>query len=148
MQMQKLLRVGGLMTLLGCADTVKPGDLAISITLTNAKSVIRSGDTLGISVTALNVGDRTITLTDYGCPRPFRIYGPDSEPVFVQDICSAVGVNRQIRPGDSHTFQFTWVAEKADKSPLATGSYLLRGHVAAAEFGPVEAGSINVYILP
>lgn len=139
MQLNKLVLAGTLMTLLGCSDAVSPGDLAISITPN--RSQLRSGDTLSVAVTAINIGDRAYTITSTGCPRPFRIYDPDGQRILLDELCNAFGMMRRLEPGDSHTYQFTWVANS--NTP---GFYGLRGYLRAAELGDVEAGSAQIYI--
>ena len=140
MQMKKLILVGGLMTLLGCSDAASPRDLAIAVT--PGRSLVKPGDTLTVTVTAMNIGSRALTITSSGCPRPFQVFGPENQPVMPTDICSAVAVRYRLEPGDSQTFQYVW------GTPLSPGSYLLRGAITADEFGPVEAGSAQIYIGP
>ena len=153
MSIQKLLLAASLTAVLGCSDAARPGDLAISII--PSRSLLKPGDTLQVSVTVMNVGDRMYTLTSGNCPSPIKVYGPDGSIVPRAEVCGEPGFSRVLEPGDSHTYAFRWTAETITygggmtvKSPLSAGPYGLRGQVTIAEVGVIEAGGVSIYILP
>lgn len=154
MQLQKLFLVGSLVTFLGCSDTVSPGDLAISVTLN--RSAMRVGDTLSVSVTVMNMGDRAYTLTNGSCLPPLQVYAPGGDLVPEDEvICGGTGMSRRLERGDSHTFQVIWTAEtkrydgtKIVRTPLEPGQYGFRGKVEIAELGEAVAGGAQIYVGP
>jgi hypothetical protein len=153
MQMRKLLLAASLVSLLGCADAASPGDLAISVTLNRAS--MRPGDTLGVSVTVLNVGDRPYTLNEAECGGPFEIMGPNGDRVASDQFCAGTGMALSLERGQSYTFQFAWPGEtsrytggKFVKTPVDPGSYAIRGKVKIQELGVIVGGGLLIYIGP
>jgi hypothetical protein len=153
MQPNKLFQAFTLMTLLGCSDAVKPGDLAVSVL--PSRSALRAGDTITVAVTVFNVSDRDQTVSTKSCPSVFDVINQDGVDVgpkcdvFTLDIRNAV-----ITPGGSYTYPGIWTGEQIDyqdgnyvRTPLVPGSYLLRAHVAAS--GVMLTGGVaEVQIIP
>ena len=153
MQKQRMLLATAAIALIGCADAASPGDLAVSVTLN--RPAMRLSDTLGVSVTVANVGDRAYTLNEADCGGPFEVYGPTGDRVVSDQLCSGTGMALRLERGDSYTFQIPWTAEtsrwtggKIVKTPLAPGSYGFRGKVRVEELGTVVAGGVVIYIGP
>ena len=151
MQIQKLLSVVAIAALAGCSDAASPGDLAVSIT--PSASLIKAGDSITVSVTVTNVGDREHTIEGSGCPRLFRVYELEGDVIPRPELCSLSSKPIRLVRGDSYTLNYRWVAETFTytdgtvlRTPLPAGSYTFRGQVYSGEFGPISAGTTSIYV--
>jgi hypothetical protein len=146
MQMRKLFLCAGLMTLVGCAESTKPGDLAISIT--PSAPTLKAGDTLLVTVTVVNISDRDYSVSAKGCPSPFQALDKNGVPVATaSEVCTAEVRNTVLEPGGSYTYQSFWTAETVERVALPPGDYLLRSRVLAGELGVLDGALVRVRIV-
>jgi hypothetical protein len=153
MQPNKRFATIALMTLLGCSDAVKPGEVAVSIT--PSRGALRAGDTITVAVTVFNTSDRDQTVSTKSCPSVFSVIGQDGVDVGPNCDVSTLDIrNATIPPGGSYTYPRIWTGEQVDyqggtyvRTPLAPGSYLLRAKVVASGV-MVTGGMAEVQIVP
>lgn len=115
--------------LAGCRVTTgTAGELVLTVTA--AQSTIRAGQTLSVTVTAINEGDAPVTFISPDCAFPFEIRDADGElvPHSRTIICAAVLTGpRTLGPGAQTTFGTVWITRDGlRQANVAPGVYHLR----------------------
>ncbi len=134
--------------LLACGTTgpTGPSDLAISVTLD--REVFIRGDTMTVTVTAINVGARTITLVgSSSCLLKFEVW---RGPVLVQDpsawVCTMDLFLLPLSPGETEVRNFEWRGTGTDGQVLAPGGYDVRGIGGFEGSSPVASPTVVLEI--
>jgi hypothetical protein len=147
MRLSRFLLFGLLALVPGCNDDAGPGDLAISVV--PGTSNIHAGETLGITVTVINIGSVKHTITGNTCPRPLEVFDSEGNEIEVRgELCSQSLLKVTLAPGESYTLQFSWDGKSSAGTDVATGSYMLRSHVESEDLGILRGGMATVYVLP
>jgi hypothetical protein len=142
---RRLISLTGATVLLACGTTGPP-DLAIRVTLD--RGVLVRGDTMTVTVTATNVGARTITLVgSSSCLLEFEVWrGPE----LVQDpsarLCTMDLLLLPLSPGETEVRHFKWRGTGTDGQALAPGSYEVRGISRLEGSGPVASPMVVLEI--
>lgn len=105
-------------------------DRGMRVSLTVDRTLFHPGDKADIAVTALNRGGEVVRITTNGCPAVFVVIDArDSVVMPGHQVCLLYLAQRDLRPGESYVFRYTWRFVTAKGDPLPLGEYKLRGHV-------------------
>ena len=115
--------------LAGCrASTGTAGELVLTVTAT--QSTIRAGQTLNVTVTAINAGDAAVTFFSPDCAFPIEVR--DARGALVPHptgiVCLAVLTGpRTLGPGARTTFGTVWITRDGlQQANVVPGVYELR----------------------
>jgi hypothetical protein len=124
-----LVSLVGSAILLGCRDTPFSPEV-LTLVATIAPSPLHGGDTATVVVSLTN--DTPLSVHVSGTPCPFGFEIVDQSGAVVGGISSLycvqrILISRAIRPGETVSQAFPWVANDSGGSPLVPGDYGVRG---------------------
>jgi hypothetical protein len=139
--------------LVGCTDTTESRQkLEVSIALSSAE--VKPGESIEVTVTAVNRGTRPVVIAANPCPDPFVVTTASDEVVGPgPQVCALIAISQEIAPGDDFVFRAAWDGDAAGGQPggspvfLNPGEYRVRGQV-LADYAMVESAPVPVRIAP
>jgi hypothetical protein len=114
--------------LVGCRDTPFSPDV-LTVMATIAPSPLHGGDTATVAVSLTNYTSLSVRAGGSACPFAFEIVDQSGAVVSgsAPQPCLAVFVSQVLKPGESVSQTFRWVANETSGSPLVPGDYGVRG---------------------
>lgn len=131
-----LVSLVGPAMLVGCRDTpFSPEVLTLAATV--APSPLRGGDTASVVVSLTNNMLVSVRVGGSACPFAFEVVDQSGAVVSgsAPQNCIQVLVSQVLKPGESVSQTFRWVASATGGSPLVPGDYVVRGDCSWAPGG-------------
>jgi len=122
------LLLSGTLVLASCSLTDPTSTLAI--TISGDTSTLPLGDTVHITVNAINISDKAVTLSAQGsCLLFIQVSSTITGALNYasNDQCTGNPQSVTIAPGETHTTTFAWDGSGLTGTRLPTGTYAIRG---------------------